>query len=76
MESPTESEVTTDLDHTWGYASADMYAQRWSLIKPHLGGTEFVLIDWGSDAGWFSISVSKAFPQSTVLSVEAGIMSF
>jgi hypothetical protein len=68
-------EVIADLDHTWGYGSVEMYAKRWSLIKPHLSGSDFVLIDWGSDAGWFSISVARAFPQSTVISIEAGIMS-
>ena len=64
-----------NLDTTWGYASSDMYRQRWALIRPHLAGDAFVLVDWGSDAGWFSISAAKAFPGATVISVESGVMS-
>lgn len=64
-----------DLDTTWGYASSDMYRQRWGLIGPELEGDDFVLVDWGSDAGWFSISAAKGFPQATVVSVESGVMS-
>ena len=65
----------SSLDGTWGYASADMYTNRWALIEPNLGESDFVLVDWGSDAGWFSLAVAKAFPLSSVISVEAGIMS-
>ena len=63
------------LDETWGYATADMYTNRWALIEPNLEDSAFVLVDWGSDAGWFSLAVAKAFPRSTVVAVEAGIMS-
>lgn len=52
-----------------------MYVRRWELIRPHLTKQDFVLTDWGSDAGWFSIAVSREFLQATVISVEAGIMS-
>ncbi|MGB5168011.1 MAG: hypothetical protein WBP49_06340, partial [Acidimicrobiia bacterium] len=65
----------SSLDGTWGYASADMYTNRWALIEPNLGDSDFVLVDWGSDAGWFSLAVAKAFSRSSVISVEAGIMS-
>jgi len=53
-----------------------MYASRWELIGSHITGTEFVLVDWGSDAGWFSIKTAHEFPKATVVSVEAGIMSY
>jgi len=52
-----------------------MYAQRWKLIRPHLSREEFVLVDWGSDAGWFSVKVAHEYLESAVVSVEAGIMS-
>lgn len=63
------------IKHSWGYASNDMYTNRWNLIKEHIQKPKFVLIDWGSDAGWFSVKIAHAFPQATVVSVEAGIMS-
>ena len=59
---------------TWGYGIPDTYLARWELIRVHLHGSRFVLVDWGSDAGWYSIQVAKAFPQSCVVSVDAGTM--
>lgn len=59
----------------WGYASDSMYRDRWALLEGHFTGEPFVLVDWGSDAGWFSIQVAKSRPLSTVISVEAGIMT-
>jgi hypothetical protein len=52
-----------------------MYSRRWELIQKHLTKPGFVLVDWGSDAGWFSVKVAHDFPESTVVSVEAGIMT-
>jgi hypothetical protein len=52
-----------------------MYTTRWNLIKEHIQKSKFVLIDWGSDAGWFSVNIAHAFPEAAVVSVEAGIMS-
>lgn len=67
--------MTQTIEHTWGYAPHAMYTRRWALIQRHLTKPEFVLVDWGSDAGWFSVKVAHDFPASTVISVEAGIMS-
>jgi hypothetical protein len=53
-----------------------MYTQRWALIQEHLTKRDFVLVDWGSDAGWFSVKIAHGFPSATVISVEAGIMSY
>jgi hypothetical protein len=53
-----------------------MYIERWNLIKDHLIKPGFVLVDWGSDAGWFSVKIAHAFPTSTVVSIEAGLMSY
>ena len=64
------------VESTWGYAPADMYKCRWELIQQHLTKEDFVLVDWGSDAGWFSVKVASDFPKSIVISVEAGIMSY
>src|SRR5690554_6285255 len=75
MAATPESTASQELDPTWGYASSDMYVQRWALIKPHLTRPRFVLVDWGSDAGWFSVTAAEAFPEATVVSVEAGIMT-
>ncbi len=60
---------------TWGYAPSDLYHERWNLIVPYLPEAPFVLIDWGSDSGWFSVKVAHDFPKATVLSVESGVMS-
>ncbi len=48
----------SSLDETWGYASADMYTNRWALIEPHLSDSDFVLVDLGSDAGWVCLAVA------------------
>lgn len=66
---------TPDEFPVWGYGSPAMYRQRWALIAPHLADRDFVLVDWGSDAGWFSIRTATTFPKATVISVEAGIMT-
>ena len=58
-----------------GYASEAMYVCRWNLIEPHLALDDFTLVDWGSDAGWFSVTTAVAFPLATVISVEAGLMT-
>lgn len=63
------------IEHSWGYASHDMYTERWALIREHITGPNFVLVDWGSDAGWFSLKIAHDFPEATVVSVEAGLMS-
>jgi hypothetical protein len=60
---------------TWGYGQPEMYTDRWRLILPCLEGPAFTLVDWGSDAGWFGVQVARAFPDSTVLSIDSGIMS-
>ncbi len=52
-----------------------MYTHRWGLIEPHLSLDKFTLVDWGSDAGWFSVRAATAFPSATVISVEAGLMT-
>lgn len=52
-----------------------MYGDRINLIMPHITEREFVLVDWGSDAGWFSVKIANAFPRASVISVEAGLMS-
>lgn len=75
MAAKPESTAGQELDPTWGYASSDVYTQRWALIEPHLTRPRFVLVDWGSDAGWFSVTAAEAFPDATVVSVEAGIMT-
>ena len=63
------------IHESWGYASHDMYVRRWQLIRPHITLSAFVLVDWGSDAGWFSVNAAHSFPDATVLSVESGLMS-
>ena len=67
--------MTKLIEDSWGYASHEMYIQRWELIRPHIHGQDFVLVDWGSDAGWFSIRIAQDFPRAVVISVEAGVMS-
>lgn len=67
--------MEVDIGNSWGYATHDMYVRRWELIAPNITASEFVLVDWGSDAGWFSVKVAHDFPGSEVVSVEAGIMS-
>ena len=37
--------------------------------------SDFVLVDWGSDAGWFSVKIAQDFPGASIVSVEAGVMS-
>jgi hypothetical protein len=62
-------------DASWGYAPHEMYQSRWAQISSHLPDGEFVLVDWGSDAGWFSIVVAHSHPSAHVISVEAGVMT-
>jgi hypothetical protein len=66
---------SSPADVSWGYAPAEMYHARWDKIRDHLTKSDFVLVDWGSDAGWFSIVVAHSHPAATVISVEAGVMT-
>jgi len=60
---------------TWGYAPDSLYHDRWTLLEDHLPNDPFVVVDWGSDAGWFSVRIAGSHPHSSVVSVEAGIMT-
>lgn len=57
-----------------GYASDTMYRQRWDLIKQELSADQFILIDWGSDSGWFSVTTALTFPRANVLSIDGSVM--
>lgn len=67
--------ITSEHLPVRGYASEAMYVHRWNLIEPHLTLDNFTLVDWGSDAGWFSVTTAATFPSAKVISVEAGIMT-
>jgi len=58
----------------WGYASDSMYRRRWALIEPEISCDRFILIDWGSDSGWFSVTTALAFPGSSVVAVDGSVM--
>lgn len=61
-------------DEAFGYNTMKVYKDRWNLIKKCIIKDEFLLIDWGSDEGWFSIKASQAYPNSSIISVDAGVM--
>src|SRR5690606_33650500 len=70
-----DASAPTDDYPIWGYGSPAMYRRRWAMIEPHLEDRPFVLVDWGSDAGWFSVRIAETFPRAEVVSVDAGIMT-
>lgn len=59
---------------TWGYRKPESYLPAWNAMQEHFDRSKFVLVDWGSDAGWYSIKIAERFPESTVISVDAGTM--
>src|SRR5690606_26381045 len=74
-DTPIRAKLDNYPTQTWGYAPDSLYHDRWALIENSLTTEPFVLVDWGSDAGWFSIRIAGSHPQSSVVSVEAGIMT-
>jgi hypothetical protein len=60
--------------HPWGY-NKDRNLARWKPLYASIAADQrnrFTLIDYGSDQGFFSVSVAKFFPQSLVMGLEMG----
>eukprot|EP01062_Namystynia_karyoxenos_P068231 TRINITY_DN625_c0_g1_i1.p1 TRINITY_DN625_c0_g1~~TRINITY_DN625_c0_g1_i1.p1 ORF type:complete len:411 (+),score=107.23 TRINITY_DN625_c0_g1_i1:74-1234(+) len=67
---------TPFLQPEWGYNKKRNHA-RWAFIHKEIamdgvGDRKLSLVDYGSDEGYFSISVAHAFPRSVVMGVELG----
>ena len=61
----------------WGY-NKNRNIPRWKALWRSIAddvakeGDTFTLIDYGSDQGFFSVSVAKSFPNALVMGIEAG----
>eukprot|EP01065_Artemidia_motanka_P035690 TRINITY_DN43580_c0_g1_i1.p1 TRINITY_DN43580_c0_g1~~TRINITY_DN43580_c0_g1_i1.p1 ORF type:complete len:342 (+),score=103.23 TRINITY_DN43580_c0_g1_i1:60-1085(+) len=68
--------VQTPFLEAWGYNWKRNRA-RWAFLHKEIArdgsaSRPFSLVDYGSDEGFFSVSVAKAFPRSVVVGVEMG----
>jgi len=68
--------VETPFLEAWGY-NHKRNKPRWGFLHREIAADgdvtrAFSLVDYGSDEGYFSISVAKAFPRSLVIGVEMG----
>eukprot|EP00756_Hemistasia_phaeocysticola_P016041 Hpha_TRINITY_DN15451_c2_g3::TRINITY_DN15451_c2_g3_i2::g.174844::m.174844 len=68
--------IETPFLKSWGY-NHKRNVPRWGFLHKEIAADgdvnrPFSLVDYGSDEGFFSISVAKAFPRSLVIGVEMG----